>query len=215
MAEDISSMVLGSILGGNNREGGGIAGMSGLGLLFVVVLFLFFFNNDRGRGDYNNMGPILANQEQMKTQMGLDSIGGSLSNIGNGICATNYQSALAMQGGFKDISTQLCQGFSASISNDDRNAWGISKEISSNGMAIIGAIKDLALTNERCCCSLKESISNSREAILSYLCNTRTQDLQTEVSDLKCEVNKNSIILDNTKQTAELLAAISALKKAA
>lgn len=215
----LSAADVAAVMNGNGNGFGGWGDNS----FWLIILFLFMFNNGWGNGFGNGYGgtPYVAND----VQRGFDQ-----SAIIGGI--NGIQTSLV--NGFADVNQALCNGF-AGVSNGFAQAeigannrqmanmnqmFGIQQSISGLGyniateacadrQAVNDGIRDLMSANTANTQALLNTINGGIQSIQDKLCQQEIDALKTENANLQTQINLANLQNSQGAQTAQIISALT------
>lgn len=174
----LSAADVAAVMNGNGNGFGGWGDNS----FWLIILFLFMFNNGWGNGFGNGYGgtPYVAND----VQRGFDQ-----SAIIGGI--NGIQTSLV--NGFADVNQALCNGF-AGVSNGFAQA-----EIGANNrqMANMNQMFGIQSALQSCCCENRQATSDLKYTVATEACADR-QAVNDGIRDLMTANTANTQALLNT-----------------
>ena len=175
----LSAADVAAVMNGNGN--GGFGGW-GDNSFWLIILFLFMFNNGWGNGFGNGYGgtPYVAND----VQRGFDQ-----SAIVGGV--NGIQTSLV--NGFADVNQALCNGF-AGVSNGFAQA-----EIGANNrqMANMNQMFGIQSALQSCCCENRQSTADLKYTVATEACADR-QAVNDGIRDLMSANTANTQALLNT-----------------
>jgi hypothetical protein len=107
----------------------------------------------------------------------------SINGLGRDVTAAQNQGALQQLNSFNNLTTTTLQGFNE-ISRDSANAFN----------QVQMSLNAIAAQNAACCCELKSAIAHDGNETRALINSLNTQNLNTQIADLKSQVNTNAII---------------------
>ena len=219
----LSAADVAAVMNGNGN--GGFGGW-GDNSFWLIILFLFMFNNGWGNGWGNGFGngngaPYVAND----VQRGFDQ-----SAIVGGI--NGIQTSLV--NGFADVNQALCNGF-AGVSNGFAQAeigannrqmanmnqmFGIQQSISGLGyniateacsdrQAVNDGVRDIMAANTANTQALLNTINGGIQSIQDKLCQQELDALKAENANLQTQINLANLQNSQGAQTAQIISALT------
>ena len=174
----LSAADVAAVMNGNGNGFGGWGDNS----FWLIILFLFMFNNGWGNGFGSGYGgtPYVAND----VQRGFDQ-----SAIIGGI--NGIQTSLV--NGFADVNQALCNGF-AGVSNGFAQA-----EIGANNrqMTNMNQMFGIQSALQNCCCENRQATADLKYTVATEACNDR-QAINDGIRDLMTANTANTQALMNT-----------------
>lgn len=215
----LSAADVAAVMNGNGNGFGGWGDNS----FWLIILFLFMFNNGWGNGFGNGYGgtPYVAND----VQRGFDQ-----SAIIGGI--NGIQTSLV--NGFADVNQALCNGF-AGVSNGFAQAeigannrqmanmnqmFGLQQSISGLGyniateacadrQAVNDGVRDIMAANTANTQALLNTINGGIQSIQDKLCQQELDALKAENANLQTQINLANLQNSQGAQTAQIISALT------
>jgi len=190
---------------GNGNNG---FGWGGDGAWWLLVLFLFAFNgNGFGYGGGNGGTQFVDNT----VQRGFDQ-----TAIMNGITGLN--------GAIAGVNQAISNGFAqAEISNNARQMADMNQSFA-NQTAILQGFNNMQAQFAQCCCdnrlatcqtqnliqaenaATRQAIQSETQAILDKMCQQEIEAKNTEIANLRTQLNMQNLAASQNAQTAQLIA---------
>lgn len=211
---------------GNNGGFGNFGGDWG----WIILLLLIAGNGWGGFGGFGGAGAMAADGAMLYPWMNQAEITtGGFQNAQLGNQLTSIQSDLG------DIQTQLCSGFAGIEQGANARQIANMQQAFASQTAITGAITDLASQQANCCCenrlatcqtqnivqnegnatrfadanNTRDIITNqtaNTQAILDKMCQQEIQAKDTEIANLRTQLNMQNLAASQSAQTAALIA---------
>lgn len=210
MADDNSIM---SFLQGasmrNNYDGFG--GNGGFGLL-IILLFLMLGGNWNGgfgnngmaaaammnannnRNDNTQFETLMAGQNQLRDQMNYNGLMESLNDFSKQSSAQTYTIDNAINSGFANTQSSLCQGFNGINTAISNTGWMISEKLST--LAGQNNLQLQAIQNSMAqgLCDIKGAILASTQTMMDKMCANEIQNLRDKVFEASQREQTTSIV---------------------
>ena len=210
MADDNSIM---SFLQGasmrNNYDGFG--GNGGFGLL-IILLFLMLGGNWNGgfgnngmaaaammnannnRNDNTQFETLMAGQNQLRDQMNYNGLMESLNDFSKQSSAQTYTIDNAINSGFANTQSSLCQGFNGINTAISNTGWMISEKLST--LAGQNNLQLQAIQNSMAqgLCDIKSAILASTQTMMDKMCANEIQNLRDKVFEASQREQTTSIV---------------------
>lgn len=186
-------------------------GFGGDGAWWLLVLFLFAFNGN-GFGYGNGGGTQFVDNN---VQRGFDQ-----SAVINGITGLNN----AVSAGFANVNQGIANGFAqAEIANNARQMADMNQSFA-NQTAVLQSFNSMQSQFAQCCCdnrlatcqtqnliqaenaATRQAIQSETQAILDKMCQQEIEAKNTEIANLRTQLNMQSLAASQTAQTAQLVA---------
>ena len=220
MADDNSIM---SFLQGasmrNNYDNAGFGG-NGFGLL-IILFFLMFGNGGFGgwgnngmaaaammnnannnRNDNTQFATLMAGQDQIKDQMNYNGLMESLNDFSKQSSAQTYTIDNAINSGFANVQSSLCQGFNGVNTAISNTGWMISEKLST--LAGQNNLQLQAIQNSMAqgLCDIKSAILASTQTMMDKMCANEIQNLRDKVFEASQREQTTSIVSQLRTTTA-------------
>lgn len=218
---------------GNGGFGGGFGNGS---WILVLFLFVLFGGNWGGFGGFGNGfggngAGFLSNQinEDTGRQLVMQAIQGNRDAIAQLSSSLNcslgdIQNALfAVQGKISDVANQVGMSSLQVINAIDRGDAALASQLASCCCDLKGAIKDVAIGQERGfsslayatqqqTCDIEKAIASSTNQILEGQRAAEMRDLQDKIDALREKNAQQAVILNNAQQTAQFAAMLAPIQ---
>ena len=202
---------------GNNGNGWGFGGD---GAWWLLVLFLFMFNGNYGWGNgggnnttYNVDSAMQRGFDQSAIMSGINGINSGIAGLSQSICngfnsaevaASNRQIAdLQQQFSSQMANMQSANAIQAQLAQcccDNRAAtndlkYTVATEACADRSAISDALRDVIASN-----------TANTQAILDKMCQQEIEAKNTEIANLRTQINMQNLAASQAAQTAQLVA---------
>lgn len=217
---------------GNGGFGGGFGGGNWIWVLFLFALFGGnwggFGNGGWGSGFGGNGAGFLSNQinEDTGRQLVMQAINGNRDAIAQLSSALNctagdIQTALAsIQGKICDVANQVGMSSLQVINAIDRGDSALASQLASCCCDLKGAIKDVAIGQERGFsslayanqqnkCDIEKAIAASTSQILEGQRAAEMRELQDKIDALREKNAQQAVVLNNAQQTSQFAAMLA------
>lgn len=218
MADDnsIMSFLQGASMHNNNAGFGG----NGFGLL-IILFFLLFGNGGFGGGGNNGMAAaammnnannnrndntqfatLMAGQDQIKNQMNYNGLMESLNDFSKQSSAQTYTIDNAINSGFANVQSSLCQGFNGVNTAISNTGWMISEKLST--LAGQNNLQLQAIQNSMAqgLCDIKSAILASTQTMMDKMCANEIQSLRDRAFESSQREQTTSIVSQLRTTTA-------------
>ena len=217
---------------------GGFGGFGG-GANWIWPLFLFALWGGNGFGGFGNNGGyggrggfgFLSNQisEDTGRQLVMQAINGNATAISQlasslNCAAGDIQSALcAIQGKICDVANQVGMSSLQVINAIDRGDAALASQLASCCCDLKGAIKDVAIGQERGfasvayetqrqTCDIEKAIASSTSQILEGQRAAEMREMQDKIDKLREKNAQQAVVLNNAQQTAQFAAMLAPIQ---
>lgn len=220
---------------GNGGFGGGFGNGSWIWVLFLFALFGGnwggFGNGGWGNGFGGNGAGFLSNQinEDTGRQLVMQAIQGNRDAIAQLSSSLNcslgdIQNALcAIQGKICDVANQVGMSSLQVINAIDRGDAALASQLASCCCDLKGAIKDVAIGQERGfasvayetqrqTCDIEKAIAASTSQILEGQRAAEMREMQDKIEALREKNAQQAVILNNAQQTAQFAAMLAPIQ---
>lgn len=205
MADDnsIMSFLQGASMRNNydNSWGGG----NGFGILLILLLFMM---GGRGFGGWGGNGmaavnslndntqfeTLMSGQNQLRDQMNYNSLVESINDFSKQSAAQTYTTNNAVNTGFSDVRSSLCQGFNGVNTAISNTGWMLAEKLST--LAGQNNLQLQALQNSMAqgMCDIKNTISSSMQTVLDKMCSNEIQNLRQRLFEASQREQTTSIV---------------------
>ena len=209
MADDnnIMSFLQGASMRNNHDSFGGNGGE-----LLIILLFLMlggnwgggFGNNgmaaaammnaNNNRNDNTQFETLMAGQNQLRDQMNYNGLMESLNDFSKQSSAQTYTIDNAINSGFANTQSSLCQGFNGINTAISNTGWMISEKLST--LAGQNNLQLQAIQNSMAqgLCDIKGAILASTQTMMDKMCANEIQNLRDKVFEASQREQTTSIV---------------------
>ena len=205
MADDnsIMSFLQGASMRNNcdNSWGGG----NGFGILLILLLFMM---GGRGFGGWGGNGMAVTNsindntqfetlmsgQNQLRDQMNYNVLTESINDFSKQSAAQTYTINNAVNTGFSDTRSALCQGFNGVNTAISNTGWMLAEKLST--LAGQNNLQLQAIQNSMVqgIGDIKNTISSSMQTVLDKMCSNEIQNLRERLFEASQREQTTSIV---------------------
>lgn len=220
MADDnnIMSFLQGASMRGNydNTWGGG----NGFGILLILLLFMMggngfgwggnngmaaaaMMNNaNNNRNENTQFETLMSGQNQLRDQMNYNGLMESLNDFSKQSSAQTYTIDNAINSGFANTQSSLCQGFNGINTAISNTGWMISEKLST--LAGQNNLQLQAIQNSMAqgLCDIKGAILASTQTMMDKMCANEIQNLRDKVFEASQREQTTSIVSQLRTTTA-------------
>lgn len=204
MADDnnIMSFLQGASMRNNDNSWGG---GNGFGILLILLLFMM---GGRGFGGWGGNGMAVANsindntqfetlmsgQNQLRDQMNYNGLMESINDFSKQSAAQTYTTNNAVNTGFSDTRSALCQGFNGVNTAISNTGWMLAEKLST--LAGQNNLQLQAIQNSMVqgIGDIKNTISTSMQTVLDKMCSNEIQNLRERLFEASQREQTTSIV---------------------
>lgn len=181
--DGLSAADIAAVTGNNGGFGNGFGGD---GAWWLLVLFLFAFNGNWGNGGYGGStgSEVQRGFDQNAVMNGINGITSSLAGINQNISQMGYN----MSSQFANCCCENRLGI-ANLGAD------IAREACADRAAVANGIRDILTANQA-----------NTQAILDKMCQQEIEAKNTEIANLRTQLNMQNLAASQAAQTAQLIA---------
>ena len=180
--DGLSAADIAAVTGNNGGFGNGFGGD---GAWWLLVLFLFAFNGNWGNGGYGGVGSeVQRGFDQNAVMNGINGLNMSLAGINQNISQMGYN----MSSQFANCCCENRLGI-ANLGAD------IAREACADRAAVANGIRDILASNQA-----------NTQAILDKMCQQEIDAKNTEIANLRTQLNMQNLAASQAAQTAQLIA---------
>ena len=182
--DGLSAADIAAVTGNNGGFGNGFGGDSGA--WWLLVLFLFAFNGNWGNGGYGGGvgSEVQRGFDQNAVMNGINGLNMSLAGINQNISQMGYN----MSSQFANCCCENRLGI-ANLGAD------IAREACADRAAVANGIRDILSANQA-----------NTQAILDKMCQQEIDAKNTEIANLRTQLNMQNLAASQAAQTAQLIA---------
>ena len=209
MADDnsIMSFLQGASMRGNNNSWDN----NGFGVLMILLLFMMggngfggwgnngaaaaaMMNANNNRNDNVQFETLMAGQNQLRDQMNYNGLMESLNDFSKQSSAQTYTIDNAINTGFANTQSSLCQGFNGINTAISNTGWMISEKLST--LAGQNNLQLQAIQNSMAqgLCDIKGAILASTQTMMDKMCANEIQNLRDKVFEASQREQTTSIV---------------------
>ena len=181
--DGLSAADIAAVTGNNGGFGNGFGGD---GAWWLLVLFLFAFNGNWGNGGYGGGvgSEVQRGFDQNAVMNGINGLNASLAGINQNISQMGYN----MSSQFANCCCENRLGI-ANLGAD------IAREACADRAAVANGIRDILSANQA-----------NTQAILDKMCQQEIDAKNTEIANLRTQLNMQNLAASQAAQTAQLIA---------
>lgn len=181
--DGLSAADIAAVTGNNGGFGNGFGGD---GAWWLLVLFLFAFNGNWGNGGYGGGvgSEVQRGFDQNAVMNGINGLNMSLAGINQNISQMGYN----MSSQFANCCCENRLGI-ANLGAD------IAREACADRAAVANGIRDILASNQA-----------NTQAILDKMCQQEIDAKNTEIANLRTQLNMQNLAASQAAQTAQLIA---------
>ena len=181
--DGLSAADIAAVTGNNGGFGNGFGGD---GAWWLLVLFLFAFNGNWGNGGYGGGvgSEVQRGFDQNAVMNGINGLNASLAGINQNISQMGYN----MSSQFANCCCENRLGI-ANLGAD------IAREACADRAAVANGIRDILASNQA-----------NTQAILDKMCQQEIDAKNTEIANLRTQLNMQNLAASQAAQTAQLIA---------
>lgn len=211
MADDnnIMSFLQGASMRNNDNSWGG---GNGFGILLILLLFMM---GGRGFGSWGGNGmaaaammnsannnrndnmqfeTLMSGQNQLRDQMNYNGLMESINDFSKQSAAQTYTTNNAVNTGFSDTRSALCQGFNGVNTAISNTGWMLAEKLST--LAGQNNLQLQAIQNSMVqgIGDIKNTISSSMQTVLDKMCSNEIQNLRERLFEASQREQTTSIV---------------------
>ena len=211
MADDnsIMSFLQGASMRNNCCDGFG--GGNGFGLLIILFFLMFgsggfggwgnngmaaaaMMNANNNRNDNTQFETLMAGQNQLKDQMNYNGMMEAMNDFSKQSSAQTYTIDNAINTGFANTNSAICQGFNGINTAISNTGWMLSEKLSTLSGQNNLQLQAIQNSMQHGLCDIKSAILASTQTMMDKMCANEIQNLRDKVFEASQREQTTSIV---------------------